>query len=260
MNNFFKDFREALRKTPVWWYMSRQDLIGRYRRTTLGPWWITIGTGIGIGAMGTIWGLFFGMNLQKFFPYLGAGYVLWTFISSVVTDSPMIFIEIAPMLRSIKIPILIYIFTGVMRHVYTLFHNFFIVVIIFAVFKVYPKIEILLFIPGVILLLISAYLSSLILAFFGARFRDVSHIINSFMTFIFLLTPIMWRPEILSGKKALLVYLNPFSYYLAILRDPLLGQVPDMTYYYGVFVMIGIMTIAAVYIYKRLAHRIIFWV
>ncbi|UNM06476.1 MAG: hypothetical protein H6925_01920 [Holosporaceae bacterium] len=88
----------------------------------------------------------------------------------------------------------------------------------------------------------------------------MSHIINSFMTFIFLLTPIMWRPEILSGKKAFLVYLNPFSYYLAILRDPLLGRVPDVTYYYGVFAMIGIMIFAAVYIYKRVAHRIVFWV
>lgn len=221
MSNFFSDFAKVLRNAPVWWYMSRQELIGRYRRTTLGPWWITLGTGIGIGAMGVIWGMFFGMDLQEFFPFLGAGYVFWTFISSVVTESPLSFVNIAPMLHSIRVPILTYVFTGLLRSTYTLFHNIFIVVLIFLYFKVPLKMESLLFIPGVILLFISAYLVSVIFAFLGARFRDLSPIITSFMTFIFLLTPVMWRPEILSGKKAVLLYLNPFAYYLIIVREPL---------------------------------------
>ena len=80
------------------------------------------------------------------------------------------------------------------------------------------------------------------------------------MTFVFLLTPIMWRPEILTGKKALLLYANPFAYFLIIVRAPLLGKVPDPIFYYGVVFMIALLFGGAYFLYKKTAHRVVFWV
>lgn len=259
MNCFLKDLISTLKKAPIWLYISYQELVGRYRRTTLGPWWITLGTGIGVGAMGIIWGVFFNIDLKEFFPYIAVGFVFWMFLSSSVIEAPITYVNLANMMRSVRMPVLLFLFTGIMKNVYNLLHNLVIVLLVFLMVQVPLKWEMLLFIPGFVLLMISTFLVTLILAFLGARFRDVSHIISSFMTFMFLLTPVMWRPDILQGKRAALVFINPFAYYLAIIRDPLLGRVPDATYYYGVVVMMVGLFFFAQFIYKRVAHRIVFW-
>ena len=259
MNSFLKDLALTLKKARIWLYMSYQELIGRYRRTTLGPWWITMGTGIGVGAMGIIWGVFFNINLKEFFPYIAVGFVFWIFLSASVIEAPMTYISLAHMMRSVRLPVLLFIFTGIMKNIYNLMHNFLIILVVFFVFQVLLQWEMLLFIPVFLLLMISTFLVTVILAFLGARFRDVSHIIASFMTFMFLLTPVMWRPDILQGKRAALVFINPFAYYLAIIREPLLGRIPNPIYYYGVGAMIVILFLVSRSIYKRVAHRIVFW-
>jgi lipopolysaccharide transport system permease protein len=49
------------------------------------------------------------------------------------------------------------------------------------------------------------------------------------MQVAFFLTPVMWLPSALTGRLAfLLEILNPFASFLAVIRDPLLGQTPPL--------------------------------
>jgi len=260
MKMFFRDLVETFKIAPVWWYMAYQDLMSRYRRTTLGPWWITLGTGIGVGAMGFVWGSVFNIPLNDFFPYMTAGFILWGFISSCVLEGALIYTTPGAMLRTIKIPLLTFIFTGILRNLYTLLHNIIIVVIVFMIFQVKVSVITLLFVPGLFLVLITAFLLSVVLGILGARFRDLSYTISSLMTFLFMLTPVMWNPKILTGKKVLLAYGNPFTYFLAIVRDPLLNTIPDSFYYIGVFSMITVLLGLASFLYERYSHRLVYWV
>jgi lipopolysaccharide transport system permease protein len=260
MNHFIRALIEVSKKAPIWFFMAHQSLISKYRQTTLGPWWITLGTGIGLGAMGVIWSSVFNMDITEFFPYLSAGYIFWTFISSTLIESPEIFIRASSTLRSIKLPLLIFIFTTVLKNLYILGHNIIIFIISIFIFHLKISCIMLLFIPGLFLLTVGALLMGIILSIIGARLRDLSYIMASLMTFLFLLTPVMWNPNILSGKRLYLAYLNPVTHYLAVVREPLLNRIPDPISYISVACITVFLFLFASFLYKKFEKRIIFWV
>lgn len=260
MKLFFRDFLHTARIAPVWWYMAYQDLVSRYRRTTLGPWWITLGTGIGVGTMGVVWGSVFNMDLTEFFPYMITGFVLWIFISSCISEGPLVYVVCGHVLRTIKIPILTFVFTSLSRHFFTFLHNVVIIILALMVFQVKISAITLLVIPGLVILVITAFFAKLALGILGARFRDLSYIISSFMTFLFMLTPVMWDPKILTGKKVLLAYANPFTYFLGIVREPMLNRIPDPFYYIGAVGILSILMVFSIALYQRYSHRLVYWV
>jgi ABC-type polysaccharide/polyol phosphate export permease len=260
MKLFFRDFLHTVRIAPVWWYMAYQDLVSRYRRTTIGPWWITLGTGIGVGSMGLVWGSVFNANLDEFFPYLITGFVIWAFISVCVVEGPLIYILSAPMMRTIQLPLLTFNFTYLLRHIFTFLHNAVIILLAMIFFKVKISMITLLVIPGLFILFLTAFFSSIVLGILGARLRDLSYIISSFMTFLFMLTPVMWDPKILTGKKILLAYANPFTYFLGIVRDPLLNRSPDLYCYMGALGILTSLILLSIFLYQRYSHRLVYWV
>lgn len=258
MNAFLIAIKEVLSLAPVWLFMAHHDTLARYRRTTLGPWWITIGTGIGLLAMAVVWSTFFGMTIKDIFPHMTIGFTLWGFISSILTEGASGFSS-AGILRTIKIPLLVFVFFTVAKAFYTFLHNSVLILLVLVAFQVDVSITTLLFIPGLLLLMVTALLVALVLGIVGARFRDLSHIISAFLSFLMLLTPIMWNASMMTGKRILLVYLNPIAYYIEIIRAPLLNKVPDPIYYYGVFGVIIVLLFLANYLYNRFSKRLIFW-
>ena len=56
------------------------------------------------------------------------------------------------------------------------------------------------------------------------RYRDVVQLIGSWMFVLFLITPVLWKPDFLSPDYRFLVEWNPFAQFLELLRNPLLGQ------------------------------------
>lgn len=240
--------------------MAHQDVVSKYRRTALGPWWITLGTGIGLLAMGLIWGRMFRMPLAELFPYLTTGFIVWGFISTTLIDSSSIFIQAADTLKIIKIPLLVFVFFSVVRNLYMMAHNVVIILIVLVVFQVMPTGASFLIIPGYILLTLTALFVALILGILGARFRDLAHIITSLLTFLFLLTPIMWNVKILTGHSVYLALLNPLTHYLAIIRDPFLGQAPSLLSYGVTGGCTVVFFVIAMILYNRCYRRLIFWV
>ena len=60
----------GFRVWPVWVIMGWDDIRQRYRRSVLGPFWITLSTGIFILLLGIIYSRLFHMELQHYMPYL----------------------------------------------------------------------------------------------------------------------------------------------------------------------------------------------
>lgn len=51
----FKDFRQGFSQRELWLSLGWQDIKQRYRRSVLGPFWITIATGMQATAMGILY-------------------------------------------------------------------------------------------------------------------------------------------------------------------------------------------------------------
>ena len=67
-----------------WWTLACNDVRLRYRRTTLGPLWITVGLAATVSSVGLLYGSLFGNRLSDYLPYFATGLVVWAFIASAI--------------------------------------------------------------------------------------------------------------------------------------------------------------------------------
>ena len=102
--------------------------------------------------------------------------------------------------------------------------------------------------------------AALILGILCARFRDIPQIVTTLVQMAFLLTPVIWREDMLSGRALLVPMLNPFRHYLDIARAPLLGETPSALSWGVVAVCTLIGVAVAAGLFARCRHRIAYWV
>ena len=78
------DITSALKRHHLVGVLGWQDVRQRYRRSALGPFWITIGMAVMIATIGIVFGQIFKTPLYDFFPFLAIGTILWSFMSTVI--------------------------------------------------------------------------------------------------------------------------------------------------------------------------------
>ena len=74
-----------------------------------------------------------------------------------------------------------------------------------------------------------------------------------------LLTPVLWKPEML-GEYINYTYLNPFTYFIGIVRNDLIGADFDPYIWYGAFFITFLQLAFFMLIYSSKRNRIVFWV
>src|ERR1051326_5464740 len=72
-----QDIVAGLQKWHVWLMLGYQDIKLRYRRSVLGPFWITLSMAITVYSMGFLYGHLFHHELANYFPFLAAGMIAW---------------------------------------------------------------------------------------------------------------------------------------------------------------------------------------
>jgi lipopolysaccharide transport system permease protein len=231
------DDRTAIALEDIWLGFRRihvplalgwEDLRGRYRRTVLGPLWIALGTGLTILGLGVVWSTIFDMKLGDLFPYLTAGDIAWQLISSAITEGAVAFTGQAHIIRSVNLPLSFHILRQSTRNMVNFSHNLLVFAVVAVVFGVKAEWRLLLELPALALVFVNLFWVGMLLGLLGARFRDLPSLLPSIMTVIFLITPVMWKPEMMA-QTPLIIELNPFAYFIEILRAPLLGHSPSPT-------------------------------
>jgi lipopolysaccharide transport system permease protein len=237
-----------------------QDVRQRYRRSALGPFWLTISMGVMIGTIGLVFGQIFESSMSEFLPFLAAGMILWAFILSVLTEGCTGFISAEGIIKQLPLPLFVHIMRMIWRNVLILAHNIVILPVVFLVMGKAPSAIALLSIPGFVLVVINVTWAALILAVLCARYRDLPQIVNSVLQVIFYLTPILWMPKLLPQRAGLyLLDLNPFFHLLEIIRGPLLGEAPTATNWIVSIAVAVVGWVAALLLYGRFKSRIAYW-
>src|SRR4051812_11315803 len=98
------DIRQGIARVDVWFTLGWQDIRQRFRRSILGPFWLTLSTGIMLVALGFVYATIFKMELREYFPFLAAGIVTWTLVFNLVAEGCQTFIVSEPMIKQIRLP------------------------------------------------------------------------------------------------------------------------------------------------------------
>ena len=67
------DIWDGCRRRNLWTTIGLHDIRQRYRRSVIGPFWITLSTGIMIGALGFLYSHIFKIDMKEYLPFLAAG-------------------------------------------------------------------------------------------------------------------------------------------------------------------------------------------
>jgi lipopolysaccharide transport system permease protein len=263
-NNSFSiawlDLAAAVKRHALITLLAWQDIQQRYRRSSLGPFWLTLSMSVMIGAIGLVFSQVFKVPTHDFLPFIAIGIILWTFISSVITEGCTGFIVAENIIKQLPIPLFVHIFRMVWRNVLILGHNIVIFPIVLIIVGKPLGLIALLSIPGFVLATINLTWVALILATICARYRDMPQMVSSLIQVTFYLTPIIWMPQTISAHvSGYLLDLNPVYHLIEIMRAPLLGTMPTAINWLVSIAMAIIGSVLALVFYGNYRRRIAYW-
>ena len=221
------DLLQGLALWRVWTMLAFADIRGRYRRSKFGQLWLTLSMAVTIVALAVVYATLFGQELGSYLPFVATGLVVWALIASIVTEGAQSFVEAEGYIRNVAMPRSLFVYRMLTRNLIVFAHNAVLVPIAVLLFGVDLSAAVFLVLPGVALVLLNGVWIGLVLGTLCARFRDLPQIVGSLMQIAFFLSPVIWKPEQLAGRLPFLTDWNPFSSFLALLREPLMGRVPS---------------------------------
>ena len=254
-----RDIVEGARALRLWRMLGWQDVRQRYRRSKLGPFWLTISMGVLVTALGVLYSALFRIEVADYLPFVAVGFIVWSLVSGLINEGCTAFIDAERIIKQVDMPLSVHAYRVVWRNFIILGHNAAIYVAVAAIFSIWPGWAGLLAIPGLLLLYLNGVWTGLLAGLVCSRFRDVSQIVASVVQVAFFLTPIIWKPELLPDR-ALVLDLNPFFHLVEIVRAPLLGHSPSLVSWLAVLGITLGGWLAALAMYRRYRWRIAYWV
>lgn len=258
-NSGINDIVNTFKNWRIINFIAISDLQARYKRSVLGPIWLTIGTAAGSVGLGVLWSELLKIEAKSFIPSLTLGLILWQLISGIVSESAILFGRQASIIRNIKLPLGIHPFQLVFKHVINLLHNVPIFLILIIVFNLKISAVNLLFIPGLFLLILNLIWISFFISIVGARFRDMEFIVSAILPLLMFISPVFYRPNYIPFSEVI-IWFNPLSHLIEIVRSPLLGSAaPNFVIYTNVGMLLfgGGFTL---WLFNKKLNRIAFWV
>ncbi len=257
--NAINDIKDGLRSRELWLALGMQDIRQRYRRSMLGPFWLTISMAVMIGAMGPLYGALFKYDPASFIPHLALGLILWGFMAGQIADFGEAFSNSVNYLRQMKLPLSMFVFRVMWRHTIILAHNMIVYVIVWAVLPVHLNSSLLLLPVAFVVVLLNLFWMGIFVSIFCTRYRDMHPVIGNLVQVLFFVTPIIWKIEQLSPARQHLIHLNPFFYLLELMREPLLGRDPALVVWAGAVGMAVVGLAVALFMLGKLRHRVTYW-
>ncbi len=246
-------------RRELWWVFAAHDIKQRFRRSTLGPLWLTLTMGIMVGALGFVFSQLFKQDLTEFLPYLAVGIIFWGLLTSVINEGCTAFVAGEGYIQNVPMPISVHYYRVFARNIIIWAHNMVIYFLVILVFT--PKFSLftILILPGFLVFLLNLAWMGLVAGILSTRFRDIPQVITNLLQVVFFVTPIFWSAKVLPDRTAF-IELNIFYHLLELVRSPLLGSAPPpLSWIVGcTMAIVGIPF--SIWLYRRAYARIPYWV
>ncbi len=258
------DLRAGFNKRELWLHLGWQDIKQRYRRSVLGPFWITIATGTMAVALGGLYSKLFKLELAEHLPYVTLGLIIWNLINAAIIEGADVFVANEGLIKQLPTPLSVHVYRLVWRQVLLFAHNIIIFVIIAIIFPQHWTWTSLAFIPALALIVANCVWVALVFGILAPRYRDISPLLFSLVQLLFYMTPIIWNDATLRQQGAegwaKIIEFNPLLHYVDIVRAPLLGADQELRHWIVVLVCTLVGWICAAFAMRQYRARVPYWV
>lgn len=252
-------FARAAALWRFWLALAWADWKTRYRRSALGAAWVFVSFAAFVGVKVLVFGAMSAQDLGFFAIWLAAGFLVWTYISANIVEGCNVFVLSSRWIKGADLPYIGYVLQSVMRNNIQLLLSALVLVIAMFIFPPASGLALLTILPAIPILVLNALWAQLALGVLCARHRDFIHLAQTLVRLLFFLTPILWVPADFGRFGEYAVY-NPFTHYIAIVRDPLVfGTAPGLSWLI-VLAITACGTAASLLAFRQFRNKIVFWV
>ena len=259
-----RDLTDGFARHELWLHLGWQDIKQRYRRSVLGPFWITIATGTTAVAMGGLYSKLFKLDLAEHLPYVTLGFIVWNLINAAIIEGSEVFVANEGLIKQLPTPLSVHVYRLVWRQAILFAHNIIIYVVIAIIFPKDWSWADLSFIPALALIMLNCVWVSLCFGILATRYRDIAPLLGSVVQLLFFMTPIIWNDATLRQQGAqrwsTIIELNPLMHYLDIVRAPLLGAPQELRHWVVVLVLTVLGWAVALLAMRQYRARVSYWV
>ena len=225
LNSGLADISSAIEFRRLWIALASEDIGDQHRRTTLGPLWLLVSY---FAFAGTFIFIFAPSPLDpRHAIYVGVGLLVWMYISDNITQAVSLFEREEGFIKGTALPLSVYVMRLILQN------------LIRSAYALIGCIAILLLAGvsvtmawgwsalGVLLVLFASPAVVLVFAFLGVFFPDSQFIVATLMRVAMFVTPVFWGAADGDPLRSVLYYWNPFTYFIAIVRQPIIdGTAP----------------------------------
>jgi ABC-type polysaccharide/polyol phosphate export permease len=248
----------ALTAVHIWGPIALDDVLARYKRTVVGPFWVIIPQAAFIFGLYTLHRHDLGGGSPDFLVYLAISLPLWSLMTAAVVDTTGSLVAAKGFIESYALPPALHIVRTIARS-YIVFAHLLVIYFLVALWvdKTLP-VTLIAAIPALAIIAIFGLGAGFALAPLGARFRDVAPAMQAVMMLGFVLTPVFWVPSE-AQLRSPLVALNPFLYLLEVVRQPMLGRWGELYVWVDALLISLVALVVGMGIYASQRRMIPYW-
>ncbi|PWW00223.1 ABC-2 type transport system permease protein/lipopolysaccharide transport system permease protein [Hoeflea marina] len=234
----------------------------RYRQTALGPLWLLIGPALFIALLGSLYAQIGSTTSAQFVPFLAIGLITWNLLSGFTTQAATVFQRDRASLLQGDMTLGRIAMIDVNTNILMFLHQALIIAAVFLIYRVPLGPYALVSLLGLAIVIINGVWVTMLLGILGARFRDLSEILQAIMRIAFLATPIIWMPgeDGRGGVMGHFLAFNPFYHFLEIVRAPLLGTAIAPSTWAVVLVLSACNCLASWFVTRRYGRYVPLWI
>ena len=244
---------------PLWTKLAWIEIVQSYRRTMLGPFWITLNLVIFVIAMTLVYGALFAVPTREYAAFLTCGMIGWIWVGALLTDVGNTFMTYSGFIKGTPINKSLFIWTTVSKLIIALSHHMIVWLGLVLLGIIQLSVYSLLIVPAVVILFIFSIPVTAVAAIVFTRYRDLQRLLSSMVIVLMMITPIFWQPGMLTGWRTAVYFVNPVYYLIEFVRAPLLGARPDPVVLVVMLGMLAFVWIFGAWFYRRYEKYVVFW-
>lgn len=223
LNDALGDLGSAFRKRRIWFALASEDISDQHRRTSLGPLWLLINYLVFVGTFVFIIGR--DQGVPNYTAYVALGLFVWFYIMETINAGVGLFVREESFIKGTTLPLSLYVLRMTTQAVMRAGYAGLGCLILLAVSGADLSWAWLWSLAGLALIVAVTPAAITIFAFLGAYFPDSQFIVQNVTRVGMFLTPVFWAHTSAGplGVRGVFYYWNPFTYFLEIVRVPILS-------------------------------------
>ncbi len=255
----FRDFGRGLSLWRIWTALAWEELNDAFSRSFLGLSWIALSFLAFLMVKLLIFtNLLPDTGGDYYSSYLVCGLMIWRYLQPAIINAPTSFLRAAGWIKNDPLPLSLYVYKDTLKEMLALLCTLPAGFILFAFLQTPVGLNGLWALASLPVFFVNAVWLKIVLGTFGARYRDIGHLITTIMAAMMFLTPIFWTPAQIGSLVTYLKW-NPLYHYLAIFRAPLIDNVVPLESW----MIVGAITVVgwtlALASFTTYRNRIVFW-